>query len=54
MCGKRLSVNVVTLLQEMSLLCQYENSTHACRFDTVTNQNEIAERRRNGLIVQAH
>ena len=50
MCGERRSVNVVTLLQEISLLCEYENSTRACRFDT-TNQNEIAEMFRNGLNV---
>ena len=35
----------------MSILCQYEYSTRACRFDTITNQNEIAERRINGLNV---
>ena len=51
MCGERRSVNVLTLLHVMSLLCQYGNSTLACRFDTITNQNEIAERRRNGLNV---
>ena len=51
MCGERRSVNVVTSFQEMLLLCQYGNSTCACCFDTITIQNEIAERRRNGLNV---
>ena len=40
-CGERRSVNVVTLLQEMLLACQYGNSTRAC----ITNHNEIAESR---------